>query len=72
MYGYQAVLEATGRGGTYEKRLCLRPLVYSAVKELITEIGRALPEQDGVVPCYIQSEHMNLLGSLQFFGVKPE
>ena len=45
----------------------LRPLEYLAVKELLTEIGRALPELDGVVPCYVQSDHMNQLGALQCF-----
>ena len=40
MYGYKAVFEASGR----EKGLCLRPLEYIAVKELVPEIGRALPE----------------------------
>ena len=40
--------------------LCLRPLEYIAVKELVTEIGRALPELDRVVPCYVQSDHLNL------------
>ena len=49
-----------------KKGLCLRPLEYSAVKKLTTEIGRALPELDRVVPCYIQSGHMNQLGALQY------
>ena len=44
-----------------KKGLYLRPLEYIAVKELLTEIGRALPELDGVVPCYVQSDHMNQL-----------
>ena len=47
-----------------KKGLYLRPLEYIAVKELLTEIGRALPELDGVVPCYMQSDHMNQLGAL--------
>ena len=42
-----------------KKGLYLRPLEYIAVKELLTEIGRVLPELDGVVPCYVQSDHMN-------------
>ena len=45
--------------------LCMRPLEYNAVKELVPEIGRALLELDGVVPCYVQSDHMNQLGALQ-------
>ena len=47
--------------------LCLKPLEYIAVKELVPENGRALPELDGVVPCYMRSDHIrtcvNLLGS---------
>ena len=42
-----------------KKGLCLRPLEYIAVKELVPEIGRALPELDGVVPCYMQSDHIH-------------
>ena len=48
-----------------KKGLCLRPLEYSAVKELVPEIGRALPELGGIVPCYMQSDHTNQLGALQ-------
>ena len=33
-----------------KKGLYLRPLEYIAVKELLTEIGRALPELDGSYP----------------------
>ena len=47
-----------------KKGLYLRPLENIAVKELLTEIGRALRELDGVVPCYVQSDHMNQLGAL--------
>ena len=43
MYGYKAVLEAARRGIPTKKGLYLRPLEYIAVKELLTEIGRALP-----------------------------
>ena len=48
-----------------KKGLYLRPLEYIAVKELLTEIGRALLKLDGVVPCYMQSDHMNQLGALR-------
>ena len=37
-----------------KKGLCLRPLECIAVKELVSEIGRALPELDGVIPSYMQ------------------
>ena len=51
-----------------KKSLCLRPLEYSSIKELIQEIGRALPELDGVVP---QSGHMKPLGALQCLECDP-
>ena len=54
-----------------KKGLYLRPLEYIAVKELLTEIGRALPELDGVVPCYMQSDHMNQLGALRCSECNP-
>ena len=54
-----------------KKGLCLRTLEYIAIKELLTEIGRALPELDGVVPCYVQSDHMNQLGALRCLECNP-
>ena len=36
-----------------KKGLHLRTLELIAVKELLTEIERALPELEGVVPCYV-------------------
>ena len=54
-----------------KKGLYLRPLEYIAVKELLTEIGRVLPELDGVVPCYMQSDHMNQLGALRCSECNP-
>ena len=48
-----------------KKGLYLIPLEYIAVKELVSEIGRALPELDWVIPCYVQSDHMNQLGALR-------
>ena len=48
-----------------KKGLYLRPLEYIAAKELVLVIRRALPELDGVVPCYVLSDHMNQLGALQ-------
>ena len=47
-----------------KKGLCLRPFEYQRLKELITEIGLTLPELDAVVPCGLQSDHMNQLGAL--------
>ena len=48
-----------------KKGLCLRPLEYQRLKELVPLIGQALPELDAVVPCYMQSDHMNQVGALQ-------
>ena len=54
-----------------KKGLCLRPIEYSVLKELIPEIGTTLPELDAVVPCYMQSDHMNQLGALQCSECNP-
>ena len=48
-----------------KKGLCLRPIEYNAMKELVNELGRALSQLDVVVPCYMQSDHMYQLGTLQ-------
>ena len=53
------------------KRICLRPSEYVRLKELLPEIGNALPERDGVVPCLLQSDHMNPLGALQRSECNP-
>lgn len=53
------------------KGICLRPAEYSRLKELMPEIGRNLPELDAVVPCYLQSDHMNQLGALQCSECNP-
>ena len=34
--------------------ICLRPLEYVRLKELLTAIGNALPELNGVIPCFLQ------------------
>ena len=54
-----------------KKGLCLRPLEYIAFKELLAEIGRALPELDRVIPCYVQSDHINQLGALRCSESNP-
>ena len=54
-----------------KKGLCLRPGEYQRLKELIPEIGLALPELDGVVPCYLQSDHQNQLGALTCSECNP-
>ena len=71
MYGYKAVLEAARRGDTYEKGIIPETPRIHCVKELLTEIGRTLPELDGVVPCYVQSDHRNQLGALRFSECNP-
>ena len=54
-----------------KKGLCLRPLEYQRLKDLLPEIGQNLPELDTVVPCYLQSDHMNQLGMLQCSECNP-
>ena len=48
-----------------KKGLRLRPLEYGPIKEPVLEIVRALLNLDGVIPCYMQSDHPNQLGTLQ-------
>ena len=54
-----------------KKGLCLRPIEYSALKELVPQIGTTLPELDRVVPCCMQSDHMNQLGALECSECNP-
>ena len=42
---------------------------YKAVLEAARR--RALPELDGVVPCYVQSDHINQLGALRCSECNP-
>ena len=60
--------KTNGGGGGGVNALYWRQI---AVKELLTEIGRVLPELDGVVPCYVQSDHMNQLGALRCSECNP-
>ena len=53
------------------KGICLRPSEYVRLKELLPEIGNALPELDGVVSCFLQSDHMNQLGARQSSECNP-
>ena len=54
-----------------KKGICLRPSEYDRLKELLSEIGNALPELSAVVPCFLQSDHMNQLGALQCSECNP-
>ena len=54
-----------------KKGICLRPKEYERLKELMPNIGKTLPELDGVIPCYLQSDHMNQLGALQCTECNP-
>ncbi|XP_060569261.1 uncharacterized protein LOC132727709 [Ruditapes philippinarum] len=54
-----------------KKGLCLRPAEYVKLKEVIPDIGKNLPELDSVVPCYLQSDHMNQMGALQCSECNP-
>ena len=55
-----------------KKELCLRPLEHVCLKELLPEIRNALPELNGVVPSFLQSDHMNQLGTLQCSECNPD
>ena len=48
-----------------KKGICLKPIEYKLLKKHAVEIGKVLPELDAIVPCYLQSDHMNQIGALQ-------
>ena len=54
------------------KGLCLRPIEYTTLRGLIRQIEQVLPELNTVVPCYLRSDHMNLLGALQCPECTPQ
>ena len=54
-----------------KKGICLRPTEYNSLKKHVSEIGRNLPELDAVIPCYLQSDHMNQLGALRCSECNP-
>lgn len=54
-----------------KKGLCLRPLEYQRLKDLLPDIATSLPELNAVVPCYLQSDHLNQLGMLQCAECNP-
>ena len=54
-----------------KKGLCLRPLEYDVLKQLIPEIINTLPELNAVIPCYLQSDHMNQEEALQCTECTP-
>ena len=71
MYGYKTVLEAARRGDTYEKGIIPEtPRIHCRQRTLNRNVS-ALPELDGVVPCYVQSDHMNQLGALRCSECNP-
>ena len=70
MCGYKAVLKTWGTSGPYHERDLLRLSEYVRLKELLPELGNALPELDGVVPFYY-SDHMYPLGALQCSECNP-
>jgi hypothetical protein len=45
-----------------KKAICLRPAEYIKLKEVMSIIGASIPELNAIVPCYLQSAHMNQLG----------
>ena len=52
-----------------KKALCLRPLEYSDVKELLPEIGRALPKLDGCRTLVHAKGSHELVRDITVFGV---
>ena len=54
------------------KGLNLRLFEYEKLKNVISDIGQALPELDSVVPCYDQSDHMNQLGAMMCSECNPD
>ena len=54
-----------------KKGMCLRLLEYNSLKQPLPEIGNILPELNAVVPCFLQSDHMNQLGTLQCSECNP-
>lgn len=51
--------------------LCLRPGEYQRLKEVIADIGAAVPELSSIVPCWTQSDHANQLGYLRCSECNP-
>jgi hypothetical protein len=54
-----------------KKGICLRPAEYFKLKEVVKKIGDAVPELNGVVPCYAQSDHINQMGYLRCAECNP-
>ena len=54
-----------------KKGLCLRPGEYRRLKEILADIGAAIPELDSIVPCLFQSDHANQLGFLSCAECNP-
>ena len=54
-----------------KKGISLRPIEYVRLKGLLSEIGNALPELNGVVPCFLQSDDINQLGALKCSECNP-
>lgn len=53
------------------KGLCLRPLEYRRLKEILSDINNTIPELSATVPCAFQSDHANQLGYLQCSECNP-
>ena len=65
MYGYKAVFEATRRGDTYEKGIIPETPRIHCRQRTVNRNWKGLTGLDRVVPCYVQSDHMNQLGALR-------
>ena len=54
-----------------KKGMCLRPVEYRRLKEVLPEVGASIPELSSVVPCAFQSDHANQLGYLRCSECNP-
>jgi hypothetical protein len=54
-----------------KKGICLRPEEYKKLKDIVPDIGGVIPELDGVVPCYLRSDHQNQEGLLECSECNP-
>ena len=58
MYGYKAVLEASGRGGTYEKGVMPETPRIHCRQRTRTGNWKGLTRTRRVVPCFMQIDHI--------------
>ena len=71
MYGYKAVLEAARRGDTYEKGIIPETPRIHCHQRTLNRNWKGPTRTRRVVPCYVQSDHMNQLGALRCSECNP-